>query len=175
LLLLPVFSFVQIFLLKKICVNLWLHTISQDNYEGNRSGSGCCKKIILNSQKSLAKSCSVKQPETEDKMIITDIAIKHRMTVFVLMLIILIVGTYSYLTLPREAAPVITIPSIVVSTGYEGVSPADIETLVTRPIEKKLAGLSSVEEMRSVSAEGHSTITIEFSTGVDIDDALLLA
>ena len=97
------------------------------------------------------------------------------MTVFVLMLIILIVGTYSYLTLPREAAPVITIPSIVVSTGYEGVSPADIETLVTRPIEKKLAGLSSVQEMRSVSAEGHSTITIEFSTGVDIDDALLLA
>ncbi|MBU0567640.1 efflux RND transporter permease subunit, partial [bacterium] len=105
-------------------------------------------------------------------MIITDTAIKHRITVYALIVIITIIGSYSYLTLPREAAPDITIPFIVVSTDYEGVSPADIETLVTRPIEKKLAGLSSVQEMRSVSAEGHSTITVEFSTEVDIDDAL---
>ncbi|MDI6793569.1 MAG: efflux RND transporter permease subunit [bacterium] len=105
-------------------------------------------------------------------MIITDTAIKHRVTVYALIVIILIIGTYSYLTLPREAAPDITIPFIIVSTDYEGVAPSDIEALVTCSIEKKLTGLADVEEIRSVSAEGHSTITIEFTPDVDIDDAL---
>ncbi|MEW5767965.1 MAG: efflux RND transporter permease subunit [bacterium] len=105
-------------------------------------------------------------------MIITNTAIKHRVTVYASMVIILIIGIYFYLTLPREAAPDITIPFIIVSTDYEGVAPSDIETLISIPIEKKLTGLADVEEIRSISAEGHSTITIEFAPSVDIDDAL---
>lgn len=57
-------------------------------------------------------------------------------------------------------------------TAYEGVAPADIETLITLPIERKLKGLKDVEEIRSVSAEGSSMITIEFVPTVDIDNAL---
>lgn len=105
-------------------------------------------------------------------MLITNISIRQRSTVFALMLIAVIVGTYSYLVLPRESNPDVTIPYVFVVTTYEGVASADIETLITDHIERKLKGLKEVEEIRSISAEGSSMITIEFNTEVDIDDAL---
>jgi CzcA family heavy metal efflux pump len=105
-------------------------------------------------------------------MLITNAAIQRRGTVYVLMFIALVVGLYSYLTLPRESNPDITIPYVLVVTNYEGVASEDIESLITLPIERKLKGLKDVEEIRSVSAEGSSMITIEFHPEVDIDDAL---
>ncbi len=105
-------------------------------------------------------------------MLISNAAVDRRSTVFALMLIILIVGIYSYIVLPREATPDITIPIVLVVTPYEGVSSGDIESLITHPIERKLKGLKDVEELRSVSAEGSSMITIEFTPDVDIDNAL---
>ncbi len=105
-------------------------------------------------------------------MLIANAAIDRRSTVFALMLIIVIVGIYSYVVLPRESTPDITIPYVLVVTPYEGVSPGDIESLITHPIERKLKGLKDVEEIRSVSAEGSSMITIEFVPDIDIDNAL---
>lgn len=105
-------------------------------------------------------------------MLITNAAIQRRGTVYVLMFIAVVVGIYSYLTLPRESNPDITIPYVLVVTNYEGVASEDIESLITLPIERKLKGLKEVEEIRSVSAEGSSMITIEFHPDVDIDDAL---
>lgn len=105
-------------------------------------------------------------------MLISNAAIDRRSTVFALMLIILITGIYSYIVLPRESTPDITIPVVLVVTPYEGVSSGDIESLVTHPIERKLKGLKDVEEIRSVSAEGSSMITIEFVPDIDIDNAL---
>ncbi|PLX88545.1 MAG: AcrB/AcrD/AcrF family protein [Desulfuromonas sp.] len=105
-------------------------------------------------------------------MLISNAAIDRRSTVFALMLIIFVVGVYSYIVLPRESAPDITIPYVLVVTPYEGVASEDIENLITRPLERKLKGLKDVEEMRSVSAEGSSMITVEFMPDVDIDTAL---
>jgi CzcA family heavy metal efflux pump len=105
-------------------------------------------------------------------MLISNAAIRQRSTVFALMLIIIVVGIYSYVTLPRESNPDITIPIVLVQTNYEGVSSSDIESLITNPIERKLRGLKDVEELRSVSAEGSSMITIEFIPDVNIDDAM---
>ncbi len=105
-------------------------------------------------------------------MLIANAAIDRRSTVFALMLIILIVGIYSYIALPRESTPDITVPYVLVVTPYEGVTPEDIESLITHPLERKLKGLKDVEEIRSVSAEGSSMITIEFAPDVDIDNAL---
>ena len=105
-------------------------------------------------------------------MLASNAAITNRSTVFALMLIIVVAGLYSYLTLPRESNPDITIPNVLVVTSYEGVAPEDVESLVTIPIERELKGLKDVEEVRSVSAEGASMITIEFTPDVDIDDAI---
>jgi multidrug efflux pump len=105
-------------------------------------------------------------------MKITEIALKNRLSTFVMMFIVIVSGYWSYSSLPKESAPDITIPLIVISTPYFGVSPADMENLVTRPIERELQGLSDVKEIRSTSAEGYSSITVEFMAGTDIDNAL---
>ncbi|UCH82167.1 MAG: efflux RND transporter permease subunit [Nitrospiraceae bacterium] len=105
-------------------------------------------------------------------MIVSDAAVRQRISVMVLALIIFVFGVYSYQMLPRESEPDITIPYVFVSTDYKGVTPSDMETSVTVPIEKKLKGLEGVKKINSISSEGQSSISIEFVTGTDIDDAL---
>ena len=105
-------------------------------------------------------------------MIISNTAIKNRISVVVLAIIILTVGSYCYSILPRESEPDITIPNVFVSTSYKGVSSSDIETSITIKIEKKLKGLDRVKKIQSVSSEGLSQINIEFLPGTDIDDVI---
>lgn len=81
-------------------------------------------------------------------------------------------GVYTYSTLPRESEPEVVIPIAMVSVVYEGVSPEDMETLITMPIERKLTGISGIKEMNSTSREGMATITVEFEPDVDVDNAV---
>ena len=105
-------------------------------------------------------------------MLITNAAIKNRTTVLVLIFLIIVAGAYCYVSLPRESFPDVTIPIVLVSTTYEGVSPEDVETSVTMKLEDKLAGLKGLKEMSSSSAEGMSLIKLEFHPDVVIEDAL---
>ena len=101
-------------------------------------------------------------------MKVTDIAVKHSVSVYVLIFILVLSGISTYLSLPREAAPEIDIPVVVVSTTYAGVSPKDIESLITHPIEKELKEIKDVERLTSRSAESASIITLEFEANVDV-------
>ena len=105
-------------------------------------------------------------------MIVNELAQKRPAAVLSLLVVLVIIGTYSYLTLPRESFPDITIPYVFVTTTYEGVAPEDMEKLITIPVERKIKGISDLEEVRSTSAEGISTVAVKFLPGVDIDDAL---
>jgi len=105
-------------------------------------------------------------------VILSDTAIKNRTTVGVLIVLIFVAGTMSYLTLARESFPDVPIPLVLISTSYEGVSPADVESQVTMKIEKELTGLKGLKEVRSSSAEGLSLITVEFDPDIKIEDAL---
>ena len=105
-------------------------------------------------------------------MILNQIALKRQVSVLTLMVFILVAGIYCYVILPRENFPDITIPYVFVTTTYEGVAPEDMEELISIPIERKLKGISDVEEIRSTSAEGISTVAVKFLPSVDIDDAL---
>jgi len=105
-------------------------------------------------------------------MILNEGAQRRQPLVMVSLLLIIVAGLYSYVKLPREAAPDIQIPYIFVTTTYEGVAPEDMEKLVTIPLERKLKGLEGVEELTSQSDDGESTIAIKFLPSEDIDDAL---
>ncbi len=105
-------------------------------------------------------------------MIISDLSIDRRVPVVVLSLLIILFGLYSYIILPRESTPDITIPNVFITTSHKGVSPPDMETSITIPIEKKLTGLENVKKIKSVSSEGLSSIIIEFTTGTNIDDVI---
>lgn len=105
-------------------------------------------------------------------MKITEVAVDRRITVYVILFIVVLMGVYSYVTITRESEPEIVIPFVIVSVTYEGVSPQDMETLVTMPLEKKISAISGIKEMRSTSSEGSSTIMVEFETGTIVDEAL---
>jgi multidrug efflux pump len=103
---------------------------------------------------------------------LTRFAVGHPTSALVLLAIIGILGLLSYVNIPKEAAPEVTIPMAVVSTSYPGVSPFDIETLVTRRIEEELNTIPEITELTSTSVEGHSTVIAEFSTTMDMEEAL---
>ncbi len=105
-------------------------------------------------------------------MIITETAVRKRISVVVIVLVITVFGFMAYRSLPRESSPDITIPYIFISTSYPGVAPEDIEKSITIPIEKKLKGLEAVKQIKSSSTEGLSSIVIEFVAGTDIDEVL---
>ncbi len=105
-------------------------------------------------------------------MSITRIAVNKPTTVMVLTVFIVVAGFTSYLTIPREAAPDVNIPFMIVTTVYPGVAPEDIESLVTRKIEQELKTLRNVREITSNSSESVSIIAVEFEPSVDLDNAL---
>ncbi len=105
-------------------------------------------------------------------MRLNQIAIDQRVTVVVFLILIAIVGAYCYVAMPRESSPEVVVPIVRVGVGYQGVSPEDMESLVTVPIERKLTGISGIKEIRSTSVEGFSNIIIEFDPDTDIDSAL---
>ncbi|MDZ4197955.1 MAG: efflux RND transporter permease subunit, partial [Kiritimatiellia bacterium] len=104
-------------------------------------------------------------------MILTDYAIRFRTAVLVIMGVIIFAGITAYIRVPREGTPDITIPFVFLTAAYEGVAPEEMENLVTIPLEKQLRDLNNIKEIRSVSQEGVSTITIEFTPQEDIDTA----
>ena len=106
------------------------------------------------------------------EFVLTSFAIDHRTSSVVLLLLITITGLASYQVIPKESFPEIEIPAVAVNTIYPGVSPADIETLVTRPIEEELSTISDIKELSSTSVEGYSSVTAEFETTVNIEEAL---
>ncbi len=105
-------------------------------------------------------------------MNVTKFSVEHATAVFVLVFCLFIGGLISYGSLPREAAPDIPIPIVIVSTPYFGVSPSDMETLVTQPMETEFKSLRGLKQMTSTSAESVSLVTLEFETDINIEDAL---
>ncbi len=104
-------------------------------------------------------------------MKITKTALKFKTSVYVLLALIVIMGSIAYRDLPLEASPDVAIPIIMVSTVYPGVAPAEMETLVTNILERDLKDLKNVQKMTSSSSESVSMIKIEFDSDVDMDDA----
>ncbi len=102
----------------------------------------------------------------------TSFAIAHKTSVVMLLVIITLLGLVSYRATPKESFPELAIPIIAVNTIYPGVSPADVETQITRVIEEDLSTISDIKELTSTSVEGYSSIVAEFAPSVNLDDAL---
>ena len=96
----------------------------------------------------------------------------HTRTVLMFLSLILVTGVYSYVTIPKESNPDITVPWIYVAMVHEGISPEDGERLLVRPMEKELRSIEGVKEMTARATEGRASVTLEFEAGFDIDEAL---
>jgi len=98
-------------------------------------------------------------------------AIENRTAIYVLTVIIAVIGYFSYIGLPKENFPEVVIPKIFIQTVYPGTSPANMENLVTKQIEKQLKSASGLKKITSNSYQDFSVITAEFNTNVDTRDA----
>lgn len=111
-----------------------------------------------------------KQKYREFKL--TTAALKNRNTIFLLTLLIILYGIFSYRNLPKELFPEIVLPTVLVQTTYPGNPPLDIENLITRPIEKEIESVNGIKEISSTSSQDASLIFVEFNTDVEIKVAL---
>lgn len=105
-------------------------------------------------------------------MKITNISLKFKTSVFVLLTILCISGLVSYAGLAVESFPSIEQPFVIVAVPYTGVSPEDMETLVANPLEKKIKEITKIKKITSASLEGYTNITIEFESDIEVDDAV---
>ncbi len=103
---------------------------------------------------------------------IIDAAIAHSRTVIASLVLVLIAGTYAYLTVPKEAEPDVNIPILYVNLHHEGISPEDSERLLIKPIEKQLRDIEGAKEIRSVAFLGGGNVVLEFEAGFDPDIAM---
>lgn len=105
-------------------------------------------------------------------MTITELAIKRPSLVVVFFSVLGVLGIFGYSQLKYELLPKISPPIITISTIYPGASPSEVETSVTKPIEDAVSGIDKVSAVRSTSAEGRSTVTVEMQQGASIDLAV---
>lgn len=104
---------------------------------------------------------------------LTSLSLRNRITVYVLTLLIVVAGVYSYITLPKESFPEVEQPTVYVSTAHPGNSPEDIESLITRELEKEINTIEGVDNIQSTSVQDFSAIVVEFQVGVDVDEAVI--
>jgi len=104
-------------------------------------------------------------------MILNEITLKNRTVILVLAVILIAAGAFSYSSIPKESNPSIEIPIFIVNTVYPGISPADMESLVTQPIERELQGINGVKDIRSTTLESVSSVVVEFDLDVPLVEA----
>ncbi len=88
-------------------------------------------------------------------------------------LIVIVLGAVSLSRLKIDLLPDIELPTVTISTEYEGASPVVMERLVTQIIEEIVATVPGVEDLTSQSSEGNSRVRVSFVWGTDIDTAAL--
>lgn len=96
----------------------------------------------------------------------------NKITVYFLTFLLFLAGLNIYNSLPKEQFPDIKIPTIVVQTVYFGTTPADIENVINKPIEKQIKTITGVKSLKSNALQDVSIITIEFNPTVQVEDAL---
>lgn len=99
-------------------------------------------------------------------------SIDNKTSIYILTIIITLVGLFSYNKLPKEQFPEVKFPSILVTTIYPGTTPADMEKLVTKQIEKQLKTIVGIKKVKSNSVQDFSVINVEFNTDQNVDLAL---
>ena len=98
-------------------------------------------------------------------------AVDNRTTVYVLTFIIVLLGIYSFFSMPRESFPEVVQNNIYISSINPGNSAEDVEKLITKKLEDKYKNVSGVTKVTSNSFQDYSLIVVEFDAKVKIAEA----
>lgn len=103
---------------------------------------------------------------------IIDYIMQARRTIVFLMIIIISIGSLTYINIAKDAEPDIDIPFIYVTVPHQGISPEDSERLIVRPLENQLKTIEGIEEMNGSASNGFGSVLLEFDINFDKDKAL---
>ncbi len=104
-------------------------------------------------------------------MSLASICIDRPVLSTVLSILIVLFGIIGFLFLGVREYPSVDPPVITVSTNYTGANADVIEAQITEPLEESINGIAGISSLTSTSADGRSTIRVEFELGVDMDAA----
>ncbi len=97
------------------------------------------------------------------------LSVRRRVSVLMVALAVLAFGLVSLSRLTLNLMPDVSYPTLTVQTEFEDAAPAEVENLVTRPVEETVGVLKGLREIHSVSRAGFSEVTLEFEWGSDMD------
>ena len=95
-------------------------------------------------------------------------SIRFRGIAIALACALVVYGSFSLSRVPYDVFPEFAPPQLSIQTEAQGLSPEQVEVLVTQPIENAINGISGIESLRSRSIQGLSAITVVFLSGSDI-------
>jgi multidrug efflux pump subunit AcrB len=98
------------------------------------------------------------------------LAIDNYQFTIIIFLLLLMLGLYSFFTMPRTEDPPLQLPGASIIIVYPGASPADIEELIVTPIEESLNELDDIKKIETTIQYGITHIAIEFTFGTDAND-----
>jgi multidrug efflux pump len=104
-------------------------------------------------------------------MNLSELSLKRPVLAIVCSILIIVFGSISYSFLGVREYPAIDPAVISVRTSYVGASAEIVEQQITEPLEKAVNGVQGVKNITSNSAQGNSSITVEFELGVDLEKA----
>ncbi len=104
-------------------------------------------------------------------MKLPELALRRPVFISVVFMIMTLLGAISFMRLPVDLMPDVSLPTITVTTTYTGVGPEEMEELVTMPLERVLASTPGARELTSTSSEGSSRIVLRFDWGTNLDAA----
>ena len=104
-------------------------------------------------------------------MKLPELGVHNPVTTLMVFLAVLVLGAVMATQLPVDYLPEIERPTVTVITTWEGVSAEDVESMVTKLVERALGSVNGLEEMTSATVEGISSVTCEFAWGTNLDEA----
>ncbi len=102
-------------------------------------------------------------------MRIAEFAVRRYQFTVIVFLMLAALGVASWMTIPRGEDPTFPIPSYTVVAIYPGATPTDLERLVIKPIEDRVAELDDIKKIDARMADGVATLFVEFNASADAD------
>ena len=103
--------------------------------------------------------------------VLTAFALNNLRVVGVFAVLATVVGTVTFIDMPRFEDPNIVIREAIVTASFPGMNPPQIEDLITRKLEEQIRTLAEVDEIKSISKSGASIIHVTFGDNVENLDA----
>ena len=104
-------------------------------------------------------------------MSISEICIRRPIMVVLLSISLILVGVLAYMHIPVAALPSYNTPVINVNANLSGASPEIMASSVALPLEKQFSTIAGINLITSTSTQGNTSLTLEFDTSIDINEA----